>query len=176
MDNEKVENPSTNVESGTALPNPQPKVEFTPEQQEKINSLIKQERDRVLTKLGVNSVEEGRSKLDTYKDYDELKAKASEYDKLLTEKVELMGTNAMLSVGIADDMKDIVKSYFKGSGKELTTENLNKLFEEKPKLKEQWVGGTNNIPKVEVNVGNNRETKAKETDDMYAEFRKYTKY
>lgn len=169
----EVVNSTTQVDA-TTLPNAPTKVEFTQEQQEKVNALIKQERDRVLGKLGISSVDEGKSKLETLKDFGTYKEKASAYDTLLSEKKELEGTNAMLNVGISEDMRDVVRGYFKGSNQDLTTENLNKLFQDKPKLKEQWVGKVEQ-PKEVVNIGNPRQ-QPKDNDDLYSEFRKYTKY
>ena len=144
---------------------------FTQEQQEKVNSLIRQERIRILTKLGVNSVEEGVQKIESSKEVESLREKANAYEKLVNEKKELEGENAMLEVGISNDYKGIVKNYFKGSNEDLTKDNLTKFLDENPKLKEQWIENKGQ----KIVVGNPQPNEKPDTNG-YNEFRKYTRY
>lgn len=144
---------------------------FTKEQQEKVNALIKQERINVLTKLGITSIEEGKEKLASVSELESLREKANKYDEEAQKTKDLTGENAMLKLGIASDMREIVKGYFVGTNKDLTEENLNKLFEEKPTLKSQWL----DQPKQTILVGNPK-NEEKPKPDGYSEFRKYTKY
>lgn len=170
-----VVSPTTSVEEQT-LETPVPKVEpFTKEQQEKVNSLIREERLRVLSKLGVNSIEEGRTKIESVKELETYKTKASEYDKIVSEKKVLEGKNAMLEVGIASDMEDIVVGYFKGKDIDLNKENLSKLLEDNAKLKSQWVE-QKQVVQQQIVIGNSQPSKADTTDKGYQEFKKYTRY
>lgn len=167
----KVDVIPTSNEEGQ--PQQKAKTEFTQEQQEKVNFLIKQERMNVLTKLGISSVEEGKTKLESLKDFETYKTKAEKYDELLGQKKELESENAMLEVGIASDYKELVKNYFKGSNQDLTKESLSKFLDNNPKFKSQWI---NNSPSVQpITIGNPQPTE-KPANDGYADFKKYTRY
>ena len=156
----------------------EPKVEnkdpetFSETQQLKVNSLIKEERARVLNKLGVTSIDEARAKLESANELENFKAKASEYDKASARVRELESENAMLKLGVSDEMKDVVKNYFKGAEKELNVNNLTELFENNPTLKSQWT----KQEKVVNNVAFGNPIPEKPNDDPLAEFYKYTKY
>ena len=136
--------PTSNEEG---QPQQKSKTEFTQEQQDKVNFLIKQERMNVLSKLGISSVEEGKTKLES--------------------------ENAMLEVGIASDYKELVKNYFKGSNQDLTKESLSKFLDNNPKFKSQWI---NNSPSIQPITIGNPQPNEKPANDGYAEFKKYTRY
>ena len=179
MEEKDVVIPATTVEPTTDQPSSeQPKVEeqtnkgvsFDAQQQAKLNSLLKEEREKILRKLNSNSIEELQAKLE----------KADKYDTLLQEKDllkdkankvnELVGENALLKANIKEDMTDVVKSYFKGAGKELNTQELENLFKEKPALKEMWVKAERQ-PVEKVIIGNPK-SNVKSPDDGYAQFLK----
>ena len=179
MEEKDVVIPATTVEQTTDQPSSeQPKVEeqtnkvvsFDAQQQAKLNSLLKEEREKILRKLNSNSIEELQAKLE----------KADKYDTLLQEKDllkdkankvnELVGENALLKANIKEDMADVVKSYFKGAGKELNTQELENLFKEKPTLKEMWVKEERQ-PAEKVIIGNPK-SNVKSPEDGYAQFLK----
>ena len=169
-ENTNVVNSTTNAEQ-TAITN-EPKVAepFSELQQAKVNSLIKEEKYRYLNKLGVNSFEEAKAQIENAKELETYKEKATKYDEAESRLKELEGENAMLKIGISEDMREIVKGYFKGIGKDLTKDNIEETFKTNPKLKAQWLE-TQNIPNV--NIGNPAPEKSpSDLDGFY----KYTRY
>ena len=162
--------PTPNGEGQTSQTKAEP---FSDLQQEKVNSLIKEERIKILEKLGAKSVEEVRQRLNATADYETLKEKATKYDEQVSAMEKLEGQNAMLSVGIDEDMQGIVEGYFKGTGTKLTKENLTKLLDEKPRLKEQWVSAQEGKGKPNPTIIGNPQPNnppSKTADERYAEF------
>ena len=172
---ENVVIPTTTVEPTTDQPSSeQPKVEeqtnkgvsFDAQQQAKLNSLLKEEREKILRKLNVANFEEAQSKIAKANDYDNLVNENKVFKEKVEKVNELIGENALLKANVRDDMKEIVKGYFKGSGKELTYENLDEFFKTNPTLKSQWVG--NAQPTI---IGNPQSNENKQ-DNSYAEWKK----
>ena len=143
MENENKVNggiPTPNEEpSVPPLENEGKKIEFSKEQQDKVNSLLKEERERIYKRLGVKNLDEVQERFSKASKADEYAEKLKRYEELETANAKLAGENAMLSLNIDVESQDLVVNYFKGKGEELTKENLQKLFEEKPLYKDMWV-------------------------------------
>lgn len=110
-------------------------VQFSAEQQAKVNSLLKEEKSKIYSKYGVSKSEELDELVNAGKEYKENKEKYSNQE---TELLSLRAENALIKNGVKDDMTEVVQNYFKGAGLELNAKNLEQLFTEKPALKEQW--------------------------------------
>ena len=141
-------------------------VSFDAQQQAKLNSLIKEEREKVLQKLGVASLEEAMTKLEKANKYDTLESESKSYKEKASRVEELVGENAMLKANIRDDAKEVVKGYFKGIGKELNDENLKAFFETNPTFKTQWVKSE----RANVVVGNQKGEEDNNNKDGYQKF------
>lgn len=175
MDENKGVNPTQVVEETTTTTteqvdvktNENQSVSFDAQQQAKLNSLLKEEREKVLRKLGVASLEEATTKIAKANNYDTLETENKAYKEKAQKVEELVGENAMLKADIRDDAKDIVKGYFKGIGKELNDENLKDFFEKNPTFKSQWVKG-----KEHIVIGNPKSEENNDDKSGYAEFKK----
>ena len=176
---ENTGNPTENGNGTPSVENTKSASVFDNEQQQVINSLIKKEKEKernsILAKLGVSSVEDAKTKIDAFEELETYKEKASKFDEYTKKVADLEGENALLKYNITnEDTKDLVKNYFAGKNETLTSENLEKLFETKPAFKEMWLGK----PKVEeqkpsVSFGNS-DTNDNGVDDGYANFLKNT--
>lgn len=169
-------NPSVNP-TGNQGNVPTPKEDnnklFTAEQQEKVNSLIKEERMRIFTQLGIANVEEGKKKLEKASKVDEYETKIQDYEEKMKVVTKLSIDNAILTNNIDESNREVVEYYFKGKGEELNSENLKKLLEEKPTLKAQW---SKVIPTNNPQPFGNPQPQDKPSTQGYDEFRKFTKY
>lgn len=123
-------------------------VQFNNEQQQKVNSLLKEEKSKFYSRYGVSKSEEldeivkaGREHL----------ANKENYNNLQSENLSLRAENALIKNGVKEDMTEVVQNYFKGAGLELNSKNLEQLFNDKPALKEQWCKQANPQPVI---IGN----------------------
>lgn len=172
-----VENENQNVsENGTTPETPtngnqteqNGKIEFNEAQQLKLNSLIKDEKAKILSKLGVSTLDEALNLVNEGKKSGEYQEKIKNLESVNEKVSELTIENALITNNIADDMKDTVKYYFKGAGVDLNSANLKDLLAKNEKLASQW---TNKPVAQPVKFGD-PQGKTVKSDDGYAEFKR----
>ena len=160
--NSNVGNGETGQPSQNATPN-QP-IQFNAEQQQKVNSLLKEEKSKIYSKYGVSKGEELDELVKAGREYNEHK---DSYTTMQQENLSLRAENALIKNKVREDMTEVVQNYFKGAGLELNAKNLEQLFNDKPALKEQWT------EKVDVNpviIGNAPQQSEPQKDKEKAEY------
>ena len=143
-------------------------VSFDAQQQAKLNSLLKEEREKILRRLGLTSFEEAQAKLEKANKYDALESEHKTYKEKASKVEELVGENAMLKANVREDARDICVAYFKGKNIELNEKTLNEFFTNNPTIKSQWVG----TPRQNVQIGNPQSDENKQSANGYAEWKK----
>lgn len=139
-------------------------VQFNAEQQQKVNSLLKEEKSKFYSKYGVSKAEELDELVKAGREHLENKDK---YSTLNNENLSLRAENALIKNKVREDMTEVVQNYFKGAGLELNAKNLEQLFTEKPALKDQWCEKTNIEPVIIGNKGQQQKPQSEFDKDEY---------
>lgn len=139
-------------------------VQFNAEQQQKVNSLLKEEKSKFYSKYGVSKSEELDDLVKAGREHLENKDK---YSSLADENLSLRAENALIKHSVREDMTDVVQNYFKGAGLELNAKNLEQLFNDKPALKEQWCNKENVSPVVIGNPPQEQTSQAQKEKEEY---------
>lgn len=160
--NSNVGNGETGQPSQNATPN-QP-IQFNAEQQQKVNSLLKEEKSKIYSKYGVSKGEELDELVKAGREYNEHK---DSYTTMQQENLSLRAENALIKNKVREDMTEVVQNYFKGAGLELNAKNLEQLFNDKPALKEQW---TEKVDVKPVIIGNAPQQSEPQKDKEKAEY------
>lgn len=164
----KVEETVETVENGEEKTKVEKKL-YTDEQQAKINTLLKEQKEKTLNNLLKNYGFEKQEDLDNaigkVQSYDTMK---DEYSKTHDENLILKQDLALIKCKISEDNYEIVKTYFKGLGKELNAESLQGVLKENPTLINQWVKQTDKSS--QIILGNVKQEEKK--GDGYEEFKK----
>lgn len=164
----KVEETVETVENGEEKTKVEKKL-YTDEQQAKINTLLKEQKEKTLNNLLKNYGFEKQEDLDNaigkVQSYDTMK---DEYSKTHDENLILKQDLALIKCKISEDNYEIVKTYFKGLGKELNAESLQGVLKENPTLINQWVKQTDKSS--QIILGNDKQEEKK--GDGYEEFKK----
>lgn len=164
----KVEETVETVENGEEKTKVEKKL-YTDEQQAKINTLLKEQKEKTLNNLLKNYGFEKQEDLDNaigkVQSYDTMK---DEYSKTHDENLILKQDLALIKCKISEDNYEIVKTYFKGLGKELNAESLQSVLKENPTLINQWVKQTDKSSQIILGNAKQEEKKG----DGYEEFKK----